>query len=300
MSMPPTPSVNEWWSFRTTAVRPPSSASMNVASHSGRSRSRPAIPVFRAKSRTVSSVLGEAASNRRTCQDRSKSGSTTQRGVASRSGGCTTFCRKPGEIRVSRSSRTVNRSQSGARSSIRTTTTVDRSSGSCSMYQANALVSRMWTSTGSANATTSISSWADASHAVPAECSCPGCPRKCSTIDRSARDGSVGNKVALCHGSSAVAGRADCGQLVRSGHSRRPRSRRSLESAQKGVADGRSVRNRCRVHEPRRSVPRCPTTAQGKRAPPVAGDCRRWGRRSRDGAGRRVGLTTRPWLVLIA
>ena len=96
-------------------VRPPSSPSMNVNSQSGRSRSNPAIPVLRANSRTVASVLGGAASKRRTCHDMSKSGSTTQRGVASRSGGCTTRCRNPGDSRVSRSSRSGSRSQSGCR-----------------------------------------------------------------------------------------------------------------------------------------------------------------------------------------
>ena len=128
---------------------------MNVNSHSGRSRSRPAMPVLRANSRTVASVLGGAASNRRTCHDKSKSGSTTQRGVASRSGGNTTRCRNPGDSRVLRSSRSVNRSQSGLPSRSRTHTTVDRSSGSFSMYQENASLSRMCTSTCSGNATTS-------------------------------------------------------------------------------------------------------------------------------------------------
>ena len=101
------------------------------------------MPVLRANSSTVASVFGSAASNRRTCHDRSKSGSTTQRGVASRIGGRTTRCRNPGVSRLARSSRSHNRSQSGRESRSITLTTVDRSSGSCSMYQEKASLSRM-------------------------------------------------------------------------------------------------------------------------------------------------------------
>ncbi len=173
MSIPPTPSVSEWWSFITRAVWPPSSPSMNVNSHSGRSRSRPAMPVLRANSRTVASVFGGAASNRRTCHDRSKSGSTTQRGVASRSGGNMTRCRNPGDSRVMRSSRSGNRSQSGLPSRSSTHTTVERSSGSFSMYQENASLSRMCTSMRSGNDITSPSF----SDSAPREVGCQRLPR---------------------------------------------------------------------------------------------------------------------------
>ena len=118
---------------------------MKVNSHSGRSRSKSAMPVLRANSSTEASVLGGAASNRRTCHQRSKSGSTTQRGGARRIGGSTTLCRNPGTSRVARSSRSGSRSQSGLPLSTTTTTTVERSSGSFSMYQEKASESLMWT-----------------------------------------------------------------------------------------------------------------------------------------------------------
>lgn len=117
---------------------------MKVNSQSGRSRSKAAIPVLRANSSTVPNVLGGAASNRRTCHERSKSGSTTQRGVANRNGGSTTLCRNPGTSLVARSSRSGSRSQSGLPCSTTTTTTVERNSGSFSMYQEKASVSRMY------------------------------------------------------------------------------------------------------------------------------------------------------------
>ena len=131
---------------------------MNVYSHSGRSRSKPAMPVLRAKSMTGASVFGGGASNRRTCHDRSKSGSTTQRGVASRRGDCTTRWRSPGVTRLARSSRSISRSQSGLRSKIMTLTTVERSSGSSSMYHEKASLSRMCNSTRSLTTPPPVSS----------------------------------------------------------------------------------------------------------------------------------------------
>ena len=69
------------------------------------------------------------------------------RGVASRSGGtCTTWC-IPGIMRLARSTTAFSASRSGARSRNPTDTTVERSSGSRSMYQLNASDGRMCVST---------------------------------------------------------------------------------------------------------------------------------------------------------
>ena len=145
-SIPPTPSVSEWCSFMTSAARSPSRCSTSVNSHSGWAGSNAAIAALRAIVRTVPGVWGSGESTRRKCQLRSKPSSTVQRGVASRAGGTTTFLRKDGTSRVTRSSRATSVSQSGRPSSHATTTTVDRSAGSRSMYQVNASLSRMKTS----------------------------------------------------------------------------------------------------------------------------------------------------------
>lgn len=145
---PPIPSVREWWIFMTPAARPSSSPSTVVQVHSGRARSKPPIPSVRARSRAPASAAGGAAATRRTCHERSKSGSTVQSGVATRHGGSTRRCRRPGTIRLARSRRASTRAGSGGWSNTITTTTVERSSGSRSMYHVKASLWLMWRSPG--------------------------------------------------------------------------------------------------------------------------------------------------------
>ena len=138
ISMPPTPSVRAWWSFMTSAARLAGSPSTRVNSHSGRSWSNELRPAARARSSTAAMPPPRCTRTRRRCSDRSKSGSTTQRGGANPNGTVTSFWRKRGTSRVARSMRSDSTSQSGARSNVATATIVARSSGSRSSVTVNA------------------------------------------------------------------------------------------------------------------------------------------------------------------
>lgn len=84
--------------------------------------------------------------SQRRCQDRSKSSSTVQRGVAIRQGASITRCRHIGSSRVNPAARSVSRSRSGGSASLSTVMIVERRLGSRSMYQENASLFRMWVS----------------------------------------------------------------------------------------------------------------------------------------------------------
>ena len=73
----------------------------------------------------------------------SKWASVVHRGVARWPGTSTGRCRNEGIWRVARSSRWTRSSQAGTVSSQATPTTVERNSGSLSMYQVNASFWRM-------------------------------------------------------------------------------------------------------------------------------------------------------------
>ena len=120
------------------AASPPSMPSTTVTSHSGRSRSKAAIADRRASASTASRVPGGGAATLLRCQCRSKCGSSLHRGTVRRNGVSTTRWRSEGISRDIRSMRSTSTSQSGARSGQSTTTTVERSAGSRSMYQENA------------------------------------------------------------------------------------------------------------------------------------------------------------------
>ena len=132
---PPTPSAPEWCTVATAAALPWANPSTSVQSHSGRERSKPADARTCACSNAHRSSPGGGAGTRRTCRDRSKSGSTTQAGVvASRTGGTATRWRRRGIARLARSMTCWNAGQPGLRSNTATAVIVERSSGSCSMF----------------------------------------------------------------------------------------------------------------------------------------------------------------------
>src|SRR6185437_4697449 len=117
---------------------PPRSPSTTVISHSGRAGSKAVVALTRATLMTAFASPGGGAVTHRRCQSRSTSDVRVQRGGASRSGGtCTTWC-IPGIIRLARSTSARSASRSGAWSRKPTATTVERSSGSRSMYQLKA------------------------------------------------------------------------------------------------------------------------------------------------------------------
>ena len=101
--------------------------------------SKPAIPSVRASSSTLAIPLGAGASTRRTCHDRSKLGSTTQRGGARRKRRLDEMVAQArhdaaGPLEPAPQAGLIRRTESN----ISTATTVERSSGSRSMYQENA------------------------------------------------------------------------------------------------------------------------------------------------------------------
>jgi hypothetical protein len=126
----PWPSDIAWWSFMISAARPPGSPSRRVARHSGRSRSKSAMLCRRASSRTSAHVEPFGMLNLRMWNDRSKSGSTTSRGVCRPMGPSTTRDRSTGASRVARSKRCLRASQSGLDSRTRRPIMVDRITGS--------------------------------------------------------------------------------------------------------------------------------------------------------------------------